>query len=250
MIALGIPTLNRPDCLAQTLAGVREHLMEVVDRVYVHNDGSDARYRSDYWKAYHELDDLTLQHDPVNRGVAYAKNRLLEQMLEDGATWLFLLEDDILPRSDRAITGYLDACETSGWQHLNYAHHGMANKDGPLWSANGVSAYYNYVGAFSVYSRAAVESAGLMDEGFVNAFEHIEYTVRLSKLGFTYPKPWNVIDAAGSQTWLTEISTTSVIRHDQRFRDAVERGFEYWREVHPDTYVMLWPEHAKSLQTA
>jgi hypothetical protein len=37
-------------------------------------------------------------------------------MLADGADWLFLLEDDIVIASPEAVSGYLRACEESGFR--------------------------------------------------------------------------------------------------------------------------------------
>ncbi|GAC1530925.1 MAG: hypothetical protein NVS3B1_23640 [Marmoricola sp.] len=239
MVAVGVVTCNRPEFCARVLEAVEG--LRGVDATYVHNDGSDPKHRDGYWSAYGEST-ATVCHDPVNRGVAKAKNALLRAMLEDGADWLFLVEDDILPQAE-AIWHYLEACQRSGFQHLSFAHHGPAN-DGPPLDVNGpVTCWPNYVGAFTVYGREALEKVGLMDEGFTNAWEHVEHTLRLARAGFTDPRPWHAADATGSEDLVHEISSSpkdSVICPRPDWRENIEAGRKHWRASSPNTYQMLW----------
>jgi GT2 family glycosyltransferase len=241
MVTLGILTYSRPTYLEKVCRSVTKHLQ--VDRVYIHDDGSDPKYAGSYKRAFKRLPDAVLQLDPVNRGCAQAKNALLHQMLEDGADWLFLMEDDILITSPEAVSGYLRACETSGLQHLSYAHHGPMNVSGAKEVDGSVSYFPHYVGAWSVYSRESLEDVGLFDEHFVNAWEHVELTLRLARAGYTDPRPWFAADATGSENWLTEIPGSiedSVIRPRYDWQSNIDSGLQYWRENDPETYGMIF----------
>ena len=244
MIALGVLTHDRPEYCDQVLAGVAKHLAGVVDRVYVRNDGSDPRHLPSYHRAYRRVPSATVAHDPRNRGVAAAKNALLWAMLDDGADWLFLLEDDVVPVSSEAITGYLAACEASGFEHLSFAHHGPANTNGSMSVDGPVTCWPNYVGAFSAYSAESLRTVGMFDEGFRNCCEHVHLTLRMARAGYTDPRPYHAADATGSERWLAEIPGSferSTIRNYPTFDTMVGEGLAYWREADPVTYHMLYP---------
>jgi hypothetical protein len=242
LIALGVVSCNRPAYLAETLRGVAAHLSSVVDLIYIGDDGSDREHRDALCAAYDECPDAIVVSDPLNRGVAASKNRLLRMMLDNGADWLFLLEDDIVPQTPSAVLGYLAACEESGWHHLSYAWHGPANATGPVEVDVAVSYFTNYIGAYCVYSRESLKACGLYDEGFYNAWEHVEHTLRLARGGYTDPRPWHAADATGSENWLREIPGSvenSVIRTRLDWQETMERGREYWQRASPETYAML-----------
>ncbi len=169
------------------------------------------------------------------------KNELLREMLRVGADWLFLLEDDVILTDARAVTGYVAACRESGWGHLMFHGHGPHNPR-PLAVNGPVTCWPNYVGAWCVYSREALEEGGLMDEGFRwNCWEHVEHTLRLAGLGFC--PPWRLAaDATGSEGWLAElpgsIEHTSIVRDGRAAQQAA--GCRYWELAHPDTYHLVF----------
>jgi hypothetical protein len=222
-----------------------KHLSGVVDDWYVYNDGSDAKHHGAYERAYKPFAHLhsLLTKSSANYGVAYAKNRLLEQMLYDGADWLFLLEDDIRVLDERAVTGYIDAAEKSGLDHLSFAHHGPANADGPIAvEVDGVAFYPHAVGAWCLYSRDCLKAVGLFDEKLVNAWEHVEHTMRLAVAGYT-TGPYRFADAAGSQLWLEELPNSiakSSIRPRPDWHANIVNGLAHWRQARPDTFALVF----------
>lgn len=244
MIGLGVVTCNRPEYFAEVMAGVVKHLGPVVDHVYVYNDGSDRQHADAYRDAYLDLPrEIEVTHARKNLGVGIAKNALLRRMMHAGAHWLFLLEDDVVPQCDEAVTGYVAAAQASELHHLAFHAHGPANAhiqpevDGP------VSYWPNSVGAFCLYSRVCLARVGLMDEHFLNAFEHVEHTMRLADAGYTtgYPR---FADATGSERWLAEIPGSvehSSIVCNPEHRANFVAGREYWKRVRPDTYHRIWP---------
>jgi hypothetical protein len=238
VVFLGIATYRRPAYLAQVLAGVEEHLREVVSKPLVVHDGPDPDPPGDGWWWHTATKE--------RRGPAATKNVLLEAGMASGAEWIAILEDDVVPLSEKAVTGYVAAAEASGWGHLAYAHHGPANASGPR-SVDGLVSYYpNYVGAWSIYSRQAIETCGLFDENFDGCWEHVEHTLRLSLAGF-HPMPEHhmgvAADATGSENWLAEIPGSieaSHLRNRPDWPGYIRDGKRYWAQAHPETYCLLF----------
>ena len=239
LTALGICTYNRPVFLEKTAKAVTKHLGGYP--VYVYDDGSSPKHRGAYTRAFKALPGAHVASGP-NRGVAYAKNQLLKAMLDDGADWVLISEDDIAPRTPDAIEHYVRACEASGLHHLAFAHHGPANVDGPA-IRNGVIEYYPHaVGAWCIYSRECLEKVGLFDENFVNAWEHVEHTLRIAEAGYT-SGAYRFADAAGSAEHVRELPgsiNASVIRPRSDWSANIVAGMAYWRREHPSTWAEMF----------
>ncbi len=217
MIGLGIVTVpERADSLRQVTASVDAHLSSVVDVTVVNCDEE-------------------------HRGVAWNKNQVVGVLLDEGCTWLVLCEDDITVGSPEAVTGYVEACEASGYAHLSFHGHGPLNPT-PLRSHERVTEWPNYVGAWCIYSAESFRRCGLFDEGFHNAWEHVEHTLRLAARGFT--AQWRgAADATGSERWLAEIPGSfeaSVIRRSPTCAADSLAGLDYWRRAHPGTYRLVF----------
>lgn len=251
-VGLGICTYNRPDSLRRVLRGVVQHLGPVIDALHIYEDGSPEPAHSEYREMAQTGDTLVAINgwftvSERNRGVAAAKNALMRRMLSEGHDWIFIGEDDILPTDPKAITGYIEACERSGLQHLNFHAHGPLNRQGGwTWPQQwpGVTLWPHYVGAWSIYSRESLEVCGLMDEGFVNAWEHVEHSLRLGMAGYSTVGKGNVADATGSEAWLRAledqpssiVSAVSSEVHSERIR----AGQRHWHEHHPESYPLIF----------
>ena len=188
--------------------------------------------------------DRVVQLDYDYRGVGWAKNQVMKEMLRRGYDWIFVSEDDVVVTSHLAITGYIAACESSGLGHLSFAHHGPANVGRtPIERVDGVTCWPEYVGAWSIYSRESLLTCGLMDENFHNAWEHVEHTLRLAEAGFT--TPWRqAADATGSEEWLEEVPGSienGVIRSQPDWQPNIAAGKAYWIANKPETARYLWP---------
>src|SRR5690606_16684073 len=132
-----------------------------------------------------------IEHKNKNRGVAHAKNWLMRKLLREGCDYIFLLEDDLIIKSPKAVFGYIKVAEETGISHLMFAHHGPMNKGKAIHSdPNGIELFPHCVGAWCFYTREALEDVGLMDEIFKNAWEHVEHTHRLSVAGYTEEFPY------------------------------------------------------------
>lgn len=243
--AIGVTTMNRPAYLDKCLRALEANVRPLGCPVAVYNDGSDTKYRGEYNRAYRRVENLTVFAPAENQGVAYAKNRLLEWMLgETDATYLFLLEDDILLRSPKAVTEYVRVAKAAALHHLSFAHHGPANVGGPVATNGDVEFYPHSIGAWTMFTRKCLLDVGLMDENFHNAWEHVEHELRVIRAGYLpgadamrYP------DVAGSAEWLTEIPGSidrSSIRPRGDWHDNIRNGLLYWRDNKPETYGMLF----------
>jgi len=223
-VFLGIVTVpERAEYLSQVRDGIADHLSA--------------------------LREVALVVDEEHQGVGQSKNKLLLMALESEANWFFIMEDDIIVQSYEAITGYIAAAKASGWEHLAFAHHGLANAGGPIGQDNSgmVSFFPHYVGAFCLYSRRSIETCGFFDEAFVNSWDHVEHTLRLSLAGFhpLPPEPYalRAADATGSENWLREIpgsiENTSIPHTEQWIADRL-RGRQHWKATYPQSYALVF----------
>lgn len=173
--------------------------------------------------------------------VGVAKNMALRALLDLGCDWIILAEDDILPCAPESVTGYIRACEQSGYDHLMFHVHGGHNQR-PRWVRNDVSSWPESFAPWGIYSAKALEACGLFDENFVNCWEHIEHSQRLALGGFAAPWPDN-LDATGSEMWIREqpdANENSSIPLSGEYWQNFQVGKEYWRSTMPETYHMIW----------
>ena len=244
-VALGVTTMNRPKFASKCLRSISDHVTQLCDAVAIYNDGSDQKHSAEYRRAYAKCDGLVVLDEPVNRGVAVAKNRLLEWMLsETDAEWLMLCEDDIVVRSPKAVTEYVAVAERRGIAHLSFAHHGPANLGGAVRIDGSLSYFPHSIGAWTIFSRAMLMDIGLFDENFHNAWEHVEHELRAIRAGYMLAAgPMCYPDVTGSQDWLAEIPGSiekSSIRPRSDWQLNIRDGLMYWRDNKPETFEMLF----------
>ncbi len=186
---LGVTTYNRLEFLRTCIASLQEtDWGGALHRVIVDDGSTEAGYAEFLGEC--GKTGITILRNGANCGVAVTKNRALRHMLDAKCEHLFLLEDDIVFKSNAVLREYIDLAEASGVQHLNFALHGLLNRRGErIVRHNGVPvlAYPNVTGAFSYFSRELLETIGLMDEAFLNALEHVDFTYRAAVAGYTLP---------------------------------------------------------------
>jgi len=221
-IGLGTTTYNRPDYFKQCIDSFK---FVHPDFICAYNDGSHYDIRPDF--EYYESKE--------NKGVATAKNWLLHRMMDEGCDHIFLMEDDITFTGD-AIKLYFEVAEQSGFQHLNFAHHGDGNVNRKLYSDKWLAYYPHLIGAFSYYSREVIEKVGYFDDRMKNAYEHVQHTWRISGAGYTSPF-WMFADATESKSVLSEIPES--IKHSSiRIRDDwdknTQEALDLWRKQASD----------------
>lgn len=230
-IGFGIVTYNRPQYLQKVWKEAQYNILPYVDEFMVYNDGSTVDYKRPFSKMS-QVTKVAIVDEKQNRGVAYAKNQLLKQLSKNN-DFVFIMEDDILPVSPKVIPTYLAAYKMTGIDHLMFAHHGPANShavdiQGPIvW-------WPNCVGAFTFYTKDILDKVGFMDEGFKNAWEHVEHSWRILKSHNVPYGYWP--DVLGSETLLKEIpgsiDKSSIGKQDtpERLRVIVD-GLLYWKGI-------------------
>lgn len=233
-IGFGIVTYNRPKYLQKVWNEVQHNILPFVDEVIVYNDGSTTDYKRLFGKMS-QVKGVAIVDEIKNHGVAHAKNELLKRLCKNN-DFIFIMEDDILPVSRNVIPTYLAAYKMTGIDHLMFAHHGPANTraidiTGPViwWPC--------CVGAFAFYTKDILDKVGLMDEGFNNAWEHVEHSWRIlkhHKMPYGY---WP--DVLGSEELLREIpgsiekSSIGGQESPERLRVIVD-GLIHWKKIDKD----------------
>ena len=231
-LGVGLSTYNRPEYFKQSIESGIKHILDIVDVFYVYNDGSDKKFEKEYQRIYKELPKkIVVIDNKENHGVGYAKNRLLEKMMADNCDYMWLWEDDIIIKDEKAVTGYIDSAKNSGFSHLCFAYHGPMNKE-PMYKDDWLEYHGACIGAWCMYTKEIIEKVGYFDENFHNAWEHVELTKRIGDEGFCPPFGL-FIDAAGSKYWLEEIPDSidnSAIRPRKDWKESIDKGLEYWRK--------------------
>lgn len=148
----------------------------------------DEVYTDDGWKE--KLDHYI--HVPGHVGVGYCKNRVLEYFLKEDCTDIFLIEDDHVVKDMNVFDVYINTAKAFGIKQLN-AMRDM-NKRKYVLANSGVESelklalYGNCLTAgFSYFDANALKRVGLFDERFINAFEHVEHTIRYIPLKWHPP---------------------------------------------------------------
>lgn len=243
-IGIGITTFQRPEFCEKSVKSLLKYCSSVVDHIAIVNDGSSTKYAGAYKRVFRPLEAAggVVFDESVNRGCAWAKNRLIDALLPD-CDWIFLVEDDIRVLDAKAITEYVRICEETGNHHLSFAHHGPANHGVPLGDGD-VSYFPHSIGAWTIFSRECLKAVGFLDESFVRAWEHVEHELRLIVAGFMPGAgPMHYPDATHSQDWLEELPNSiekSSIRPLPDWFNNVRDGLQYWRDYKRDTFDMLF----------
>jgi len=169
-----------------------------------------------------------------NSGVGLSKNFLVRELLRRGCEHIFLVEDDMLILSPDTFSGYVSYADSVGVRHLNFGLHGPANRfpDGSSRRvfSGGLSFFPHCVGSFSYYHRSVFWVSGFFDECFVNAWEHVEHTYRISMTSF-HPPFWFFVDHPRSEELVGEqlgSIDSSSIRPRSDWNVNIVAGRDYW----------------------
>lgn len=239
VVGLGITTFERPDQLERCLASVEEHLKSYYDDgkpvgpVVIYEDASAPEFKARYDEILNHYAgrNYKIIRGTTNMGVGHAKNECLKYLYELGCDYFFLLEDDQIIKSPKAITEYIRISELTGIEHFAFAHHGPINEAGHLGIQNDglVEVFAGSVGAYTFYTRNVIDTVGYHDPFYKNAYEHVDYTARIAAAGLTTPF-WRFADITGSQEYLEEqpdALTTGRIRQDPNWIHHVHEARKY-----------------------
>ena len=233
-VGVGICTYNRLDYFKQSFNAAIDKLHNVVDVWCVYNDGSDkdSEYYDEFLNSVEKTyPDIKIFNPRANGGVGKAKNTLLKHMMDHNCDYMWLLEDDIIIKDEKAVTGYIEAAEKSGFSHLCFAYHGPMNKV-PMYKDDWLEYHGACIGAWCLYTKEIIEKVGYFNEKMINAFEHVHLTKRIGDMG--YCPPFGLfIDATGSKNWLEEIEGSidnSSIRPREDWESNIQKALQIWKE--------------------
>lgn len=228
-VGLGMMTWKRPAMFRECLHSVIWHLEDLLDAVIVIQDGGEC-YVPPLPEGWH------LSDHGDNEGWGESKNEGLDYLLNAGCDHLFMIEDDTLVTSSRAVTGYVDAHLASGLHYMTAHPWGetstaMVEQDGPV-------TYWAYVGSWWTYmSRHGYTTGGGYNRTMGGIMGDIELPQRWKRLGLT--SGWGRLpDATGSQDWVTPRCLTieqSTIANEPGWKERQEWLIEWWQETMPET---------------
>jgi len=235
------------------------------DRIDMY-DVCQKSIKDDWYDEFVVVDDGVKEHPKDTRGtyicttgsegVGKAKNIALNHLLTKGCDYIILVEDDM--EFDKNIfAAYIEAYKQTGIHHFMFAYHGPANKANISYGKpvprkvidyGDVSIALNQhcVGAVTFYTRESLEKVGLYDEGYTNAFEHVDHSYMLAKSDFSTPYWWwadlvNSLDYVHEQKCSED---SSAIRPRSDWKSNIQEAFGFFINKHgmspvqvPDTAV-------------
>jgi GT2 family glycosyltransferase len=245
---LGIITCNREDFYKECYSSVP---LDSVDKLVTVNDGEALK------GSYPESHNIVHSE---NKGVGISKNEAMQYLLDQGCEHIFLIEDDIIIKDKNVFQKYIDTATESGIWHLMFGYHGPANKNKKDKSPNPRMTidYSNHqvvlnthcVGAFCYYHKGVLNNIGLMDETFLNAWEHVEHSYRICKAGLL-PGYWWWPDVANSYDYLGEQACSeenSAIRPRSDWSQNIDMGAKHFIDKHGHSPVDVPDTHPDELQ--
>jgi GT2 family glycosyltransferase len=245
MIGVGIITCDRPEFFKECLASINRN---EVDFIVVVDDGNVPVELE--W----EEKLIKIRHQTPRQGVGVSKHDAVVTLLQLECEHIFLIEDDIKVIKKGVFDRYIETYEKTGIEHLMFAYHGPANKNGisggepaPKYRYcmgsydNGggliISINQHCVGAFCYYTRNCFDTCGNFDLEYHNAFEHIEHSHRIAQAGLTTGY-WNWADISNSCEYLAEQACSeenSSIRGNPDWSDNIQKGI--------DRFIKTYNEH-------
>jgi len=230
-VGVGIITCNRPEFFKKCRESI-DH--KWYDHIVVVNDGKSPLFDA---------------HAPLimtagMEGVGRAKNIALKHLLEENCDYIILVEDDMLFKKN-IFKEYIKAYKATGIHHFMFAYHGPANKAGvsggkPVprkiidYGKVKIALNQHCVGAVCFYTKECLNDVRLYDETYTNAFEHVDHSYQLAKLGYTTPYWWWP-DLANSLDFVEEQACSeksSAIRPRKDWQSNIERSWAYFTTKH------------------
>ena len=101
----------------------------------------------------------------------------------------------------------------TGIQHFNYAHHQSQKNAKTLieYPENiKIQSFHSCYAAFSYYSRICIEQAGLMDESYYNALEHLDHTLEIYHHNL-HPAFYDFVDIENSFNYISDYYPANIL---------------------------------------
>lgn len=183
-VGIGITTHNRGTVFRTALEAIRKHAPSGAAIVVVDDAGDEP------------VEEATFRFDR-NAGIARAKNKCLELLVELGCTHLFLFDDDCWPIADGWEQPYIESAEP----HLMYIF--TDTPLGRLTDAREIyrdarhKAYTHPRGCMLYFERRVLDQVGGYDTRYGRwGYEHVDLSNRIYNAGLT---SFRFADVVGSE---------------------------------------------------
>jgi len=177
-------------------------------------------------------------------GVGKAKNAAIQNLLDKECDYIILVEDD-MKFTGNIFQEYINAYKETGIHHFMFAYHGPANKAGisygkPVprkvidYGDHKIALNQHCVGAVTFYTKESLEKIGLYDEGYTNAFEHVDHSYMLAKSNYSTPYWWWA-DISNSLDFVVEqkcSEDSSAIRPRSDWQSNIKDAFRFFINKH------------------
>ena len=199
-VGVAVTTYNRPQVLEKTLEKIKEHTPGAY--VVVIDDASPTPAVVP--------DGVDLIRLTENSGIARAKNKSIEALIDAGVGHLFLFDDDAYPIMDEWFKPYVDSPEP----HLMYMFEDLSGakklKDVKVLYDDGIHKAYTGPRGVMLYAhRSAVDVVGGMDTIYGRwGYEHGDWSNRIYHAGLT---SWRYADVAGSNNLIYSLDEHSQV---------------------------------------
>jgi GT2 family glycosyltransferase len=252
-IGVGIITCNRPLYFKECYESIDRN---TVNEVVVVNDGKPLPENIKILPTDHFI------QNEQNLGVSKTKNKAIRSLLEKNCEHIFILEDDCIITDNNIWEKYIQAYNTTNIPHFNYgpaspwnrqqdnpaivgdlSKRHLAKQDTPpapkltvQYSKDFALTFYTHIVAmFTYFHKSILEEVGLLDEGFYNAWEHVEHTYRIIKRG-KYSPFWWFADVEGSEKYIKEAkdekANSSLASSEDEFMKNTYKGLQHFHKLH------------------
>lgn len=237
-IGVGVVTCNRINFLEKLIESLQQ-CSDIISDTVIINDGKPISETSLIFQE-------NLINNDTNIGVGKSKNKALRLLLDKGCDYIFLIEDDMIITNRNVFEEYIAAIKETGIQHFMFGYHGPANKNNISGGVPVPRAVIQYpsgrkialnthcVGSFCVYTRESLLKVGLIDETYVNTWEHISHSLDLVNAGYA-PGYWWWPDLANSTDYIREQACSedsSSIRGTSEWRPNMIKGANHFKSKH------------------
>jgi len=250
-VGVGIITCNRPEYLYNLLNSIRPSC--AVDELVIVNDGGNIPGPS-------LPSPCTYLRNVTNLGVGKSKNRAIQHLLDEGCDYIFIIEDDTIIKDKNVFDRYINASRETGIQHFNFGpgtpfnrkqtianydlhnRHLLDNESKPnpkitIEYPNNVKIdlYEHVAGVFSFFTKEILQSVGLHDDRFHNAWEHVDHTFRIIKSN-GHPPFWWFADIHDSVKYLSipsdSIDRSTTSNNQEEWFKNINAGREVYHNIH------------------
>jgi hypothetical protein len=195
-VGIGITTHNRGGVFRTALEAIRKYAPSGAAIVVVDDASTEP------------VEDATFRFD-TNAGIARAKNKCLELLVDQGCTHLFLFDDDCWPVADGWEQPYVDSPEP----HLMYIFtdtpQGRLTDATEIYRDSHLKAYTHPRGCMLYFERRVLDRVGGYDTRYGRwGYEHVDLSNRIYNAGLT---SFRFADVVGSEHLIFSCDERTVV---------------------------------------